>query len=194
MRRQRNLLGPEGKGGMVGLWGSPSLLRSMQEDSRNMQSATTANQTITEVNTANTILTHRGVDNTGNDALSFCLSYIELTSSTNVAITRYQGGGGTLNTVFNVVQFNPGVIRSIQSGLITITSGNLTNTATINPVNAAKCFVMLLGQLSQSEISLSASAFTKVALSGSNPITAIIATRGNNNNLTTVSFQVVEFF
>jgi hypothetical protein len=60
MRRQRNLLGPQGMGGMVGLWGASSMVNSIQYGQIDLVSLTTNTATITSVNTANAMLVFLG--------------------------------------------------------------------------------------------------------------------------------------
>ena len=151
MRRQRNLLGPQGMGGMVGLWGASSLIENIQYGTISFGiSSTSATATITAVDTARTLVfdLRQSTDYNGGVATQISSTTLTLTNSTTVTAARAEAP--SLNTVvasFVVVQLRPGIIRSVQYGL---TSGQGSPTQTITSVDTGKSVMVVLGETGNS--------------------------------------------
>jgi hypothetical protein len=79
----------------------------------------------------------------------------------------------------------PAGIKSVQRGLITISSSNYTATATISSVN-----MTWLGSVGSASIDPYAANMARVELTDA---TTVTATRGINTGSATVSYEVVEF-
>ena len=145
MRRQRNLLGPQGMGGMVSLWGASSLIESIQYGTIALSGVQTSNTaTITSVDLSRAIIIDLRQSNNWNGGTqpAYTSNTLALTNSTTVTAFRNATGGIALTAAFAVVQVAPGVVKSIQSGRV---SGNGTVTVTITGVNTAKTFLLSLG-------------------------------------------------
>lgn len=84
-------------------------------------------------------------------------------------------------------QFVPGGIKSIQRGVITLTSA--TATATISAVDTSKSFISFLGFTTNSD-SLSRGT-VRLSLASATSVTAIKTSAPDN---ATVSYEVVEFY
>ncbi len=139
MRRPRRLIGPAGMGGMVGLWGASSLIKSIQYGTTVATVAGTATATITAVDTANSVIQFLG--SSSNSALNggHWAGYCKLTNATTVT-TTYQAVTDTRTLSFCVIEYLPGVIKSKQS--VTISCLFVaSNTATITSVNTAKTMI-----------------------------------------------------
>ena len=145
MRRQRNLLGPQGMGGMVSLWGASSLIESIQYGTIALSGVQLSNTaTITSVDLSRAIIIDLRQSNNWNGGThpAYTSNTLALTNSTTVTAFRNATGGIALTAAFAVVQVAPGVVRSVQSGRV---SGNGTVTVTITSVNTAKTFLLSLG-------------------------------------------------
>lgn len=71
---------------------------------------------------------------------------LSFTSSTNVRGTRGNfTAADTIAVRFAVVDFNPGVLASLQTALVNIPSGSTSGTATINSVVPANCMTLYGG-------------------------------------------------
>ena len=92
------------------------------------------------------------------------------------------------------MQFAPGVVRSVQYGATSGTSG--ADTATITAVNTAKSCVVYLGLTTSSSNAYNAEPpgkyYARVALTNSTTVTATYANAGGQTMA--IAFAVVEFF
>jgi len=120
-------------GGLV--LGKLPVIKSIQHGSVSIAEATASEtDTITSVDTNNSLILYNG--KTGNDGnianASWFFVRLELTNSTTVTATRDEPFEDAVVT-YCVIEFYPGIIKSNQSGSITMTG--TSNTATINAVN-----------------------------------------------------------
>lgn len=96
-----------------------------------------------------------------------------------------------MSTLTQFLPQNPASgIKSVQRGLITISSSNYTATATISSVNTGKTFMTWLGSIGSASVDPFAANMARVELTDS---TTVTATRGINTGSATVSYEVVEF-
>ena len=160
-------------GGMVSLWGASSLIKSIQRGSVVSAAGTvTGTATITAVNLANAVLVWLGAKSTDTNAdQRYGMCDIALTNATTVTITR-GGNNGDTTASFEVIEFAPGVVKSVQSGRVAI-SGNPTN-VTVTAVDMAKSQLFFLGASAagafvwtgaQGEVSVALTTTTNVAFS-----------------------------
>ena len=155
MRRQRNFIGPAGMGGLVSLWGQSSLIRSMQYGSVSFLAANAPTATITAVDVANSVVLRLGYSSDGttvNPQYSAFASTVVLTNSTTVTGNLSVGSYGVNNVEsFVVIEFAPGIVRSIQVGTFSITGTGYPNittgTATVTAVNVAKAMLLHGGSI-----------------------------------------------
>ncbi len=143
MRRPRSLIGPANMGGMVGLWNASSMIESIQYGTISITSLT-ATATITSVDASRSILIDLRQSNNWNGGTqpAYTSNTLVFTNATTITASRNASGGIVATASFCVVQFAPGVVRSVQSGLMI---GNSNQTATITSVNTAKSLVLSLG-------------------------------------------------
>jgi hypothetical protein len=123
-------------------------IKSIQQVSVALTSGTASGTaTISSVNTANAIIIFDGIFCHAGSTTAYWMAVGRwtLTNSTTVTFNRdgTATGSNTLTTRATVVEFASDV-NSIQSGSITITAGNTSNTATITSVGA-NAFVLWLG-------------------------------------------------
>ena len=144
MRRNRDFIGPAGMGGMVSLWGQSSLIRSIQYGATTAASATTATATIASVDTNNACLFFLGSSSNNTGDGGHWAGACVLTNSTTVT-TNYDAATDTRILNFCVVEFQPGVIKSRQSYVITCVSA-ASATATITAVDVTKAQILFDGQ------------------------------------------------
>jgi len=128
--------------GTVALWGLLSLVKSVQAGTIALGGAVSATGTIAAVN-----LAHALVFNLGNTAPSLNISAAQirlaLTNETTVTATVGGAAGAQVGS-FVVVEFYPGVLKSVQRGTVTLT-GVVSNTAAITAVNRDRAFMTCLG-------------------------------------------------
>lgn len=146
----------------------------------------TGNVAIAAVDVANSILIFLGTNTASTVTVDD--PYIELTSSILVTATTTQNVSANVNVPFVVVEFNIGLIKSIQRGTIALTAV-ATNTAALTAVVVAKTVLFWGGGahsnqgVDRENVSL---ALTSTIL--------ITATRGSATANAVVSYQAVEFY
>lgn len=140
--------------------------------------------TINEVDMGRTILYHNGQK--GSNGVNGELMVV-FTNSTTITATRFGSYTGDAIIKLTVLEFGTGVVNSVQRGTITMSSPQLTNTASINEVDTSKCIVSYLRCNTNGIISCQT---CNVELTNS---TTVTANRGAVNGSTNVSFEVLEF-
>lgn len=140
-------------------------------------------QTITAVNTAHTIIipSIRIGATTSADGLV----YMALTDSTTITIT---GGAATANVW--VLEFLPGVIKSIQRFVATNTSGTSTTQA-ITSVNTGKSIIICTGYNGTSVLSTN-DVMPRIEFNSATEVGITHASLGGST--INVAFQVIEFY
>lgn len=122
---------------------------------------------------------------------------IELTNTTTVTGTVDTTGTGLDSTQpFQVVEFVPGILRSVQRGTITIGSGNTSGTATITAVVTGKAFVNYLGMTTTDNTAWGTIDPGVVLASLVLTNTTTVTAQKNSSHLftDTVSYEVIEFW
>ena len=183
---------------MVGLWGGSSLIRSIQYGVVTTASGTN-NQTatITAVVPENCLFFHLGnaqLNGLNNYNAAYSAFRVELTNATTATAIRYVAvaDGFTYYSAFLVVEFHPGVIKSVQSGTKSLNTGG-ASTATITEVNASKAIVANLGF---SETYATMDRYTDgiyQTLTNSTTVSFYCA-GGNSGSGQICGYRVVEFF
>lgn len=177
--------------GMVSLWGASSLIRSVQYGTVALSGVTTNTATIVAVDTSRAVVIDLCASNnwSGGTSEAYAVPRFTLTNSTTVTAVRGAVGGIDCNAAFAVVEFAPGVLRSVQTGTITPTAGAVT--ATITDVNVAKAVVLSLG-VSGDNGGVGGSWWSRLTLSSS---TTVTATRQDTSAAAMPhNFAVMEFF
>lgn len=186
--RGRVLLGA-GRSSRVGQLGNRRVIKSLQSGSVALASVATNTATITAVDVNNAILLYQGLSMTvANPNLVICNAILTLTNATTVTATQAGAFGNTVTVPFTVVEFFPGVIRSVQRG--TIAASGTSATATINAVDILTSTVMYLGQTSGSAAPNSDSVSVKLVLTNATTVTASTG----NTSASDVAYQVIEWF
>lgn len=157
-------------------------------------SATSGTATITSVTTANAFCWWQGsYATTSTFAAEAHLASVTLTNATTVTATRNTSDSGTVVVQVTVVEFNTGIIQSIQQGTVAIGNGATSNTATITSVTQGNAFVMFQGQTfgAATDDTNLARCFGNVVLTNATTVTASRTTASTTT--LTVGFVVVEF-
>ncbi len=191
MRRQRNLLGPQGMGGMVGLWGASSMVTSGQQANITIPASVAANSntsTISSVDTNRSIILWGGVFPSAYNRNDLDGIRVALTNATTVTATRSGVSAADSYTAYSVMEFQPGVIRSVQRGTATMSSTTVNNTLT--EVNRAKSFVTFLG-ITDSDVSSTTQRLNAYMYFSSSTNLAVAVYSAQSQ---VVGWQVVEFF
>jgi hypothetical protein len=173
----------------VGRWlGSSGGIRSIQAGSIAINAAASNTATIASVIVGNSVIIYGG--HTTNDVGTtrpVTTARVTLTNSTTVTATNGLNSG--IQTVtFTVIEFEPGVLRSVQRGTITV-GASATETATITAVDTRKAAVIFLG-FTIAAFASNDLVYPRLDLTNSTTVTATVALAGGS---TVVGYQVVEF-
>ncbi len=174
-------------------WTQPGFVKLVQRGTISIgAAATSATATITAVDVSNSIIHYLGNDYAAANTLaSEYNSYVVLTNGTTVTATRSAQSGVSASVVsFEVIEYVPGVIKSVQAGTIALT-GVATNTATVTTVNTLKATLMYLGFITNDGGGQGQFFKTRMTLTNA---TTITATKGNATENVTVSYMLVEFY
>ena len=198
MRRQRNLLGPQGMGGMVSLWGASSLIKSIQTATATFGvSSSSATATIAQVDTSSTLLLPNGFNSGGSDwVTNEVWPTITLTNSTTVTANKYTASASRLQNVScSVVEFMPGIIKSIQYVQWTYVGTTSGDTQAITAVNQNKSAIVQYGTRIAVAAAQTNRAYSRIYFSTSSQLTVNAGSDPYGSGYDTVqSVAVVEFF
>ena len=204
MRTNRRPVGPLAASGMVSLWGGSSLISSIQSGQVNAgASSSVGTVTIAAVDTTRSILiTPNQYRNfTYGNEVRVSLAHVVLTNSTTVTATTGGNPSGTdVATNYFVIEFMPGVLRSVQRGTITVGAAAASATATVNAVNTSRSMLIC----NQVLYSGTAALFNDVSGNGdikhwspffylTNATTVTLSRPGTANSVT-ASYDLVEFY
>jgi len=187
--------GPLGSSGMVGLWGASSLIKSIQRGTISFAGATSGTATIAAVVPENTIVRHLWSSQTSNNT-NLCVWFgrSELTNSTTVTASAYANDGTYVGS-YEVIEYYPGVIKSKQTGTITLTAASeSTDTATITTVDTAKAQLEVTGEFAGNTSPPTSSDMMRAMLTNSTTVTATRGTTGSAGQTNALYFAVWEMF
>ena len=167
----------------------PGLIKSIQRGTI-ILSPTEASitATITEVDMQNSSLRFCGV-RTDSTAIGAGHANLVLTNSTTITATRIV----TTNTVvvnYELVEFYPGFIKSVQRGTITLVAADQTETAAVTEVNMNKSFVHNLG-VSSSALGTFDMTLCNLTLTNS---TTITAQRSGTTPEVIISYELIQLY
>jgi len=187
VRRQRNFVGPAAMGGMVGLWGANSLIKSVQRGTLGLGGASSASVTVSAVAPENSVLRYLGStsDFAGANA-SAASARIELASATS--ITAYNPGGTTVYVTWELLEYLPGIVKSVQRGTLADAATGAA-AVTINAVNLAKTALHFLGFTTNV-----ADTRTNPRMSMNDATTVVIWVGGAGVGTNNCGYQVVEYY
>ena len=196
MRRNRDFIGPAGMGGMVGLWGASSLIASVQRGTISLNAATSATATINAVNTNFALVQFLNYTTTYQNGPNGTQSRdykprLELTNSTTVTASKNLATSSSDIVPYEVIEFMPGAVRSVQKGTIQFAGGS-PYTATIASINSAKSLLFHLGSSDPTTNTYDVPNYINAALVLTND-TTVTASSGVGSFIL-VGYQVVEFF
>jgi hypothetical protein len=140
-------IGPLGSSGVIANWGASSLIRSVQRGTISVTGATSATATVSAVNLDHTRLRFLGARASLNvvDGTKY-FAHIQLTNATTITATvTASPGANTCLVSWELTEYAPGVIKSIQRGTTTAAGGAAT--ATITRVDPAKSELTINGFL-----------------------------------------------
>jgi hypothetical protein len=164
-------------------------VKRIQQGTIAIAGATTTNTaTISAVSLANTILLWAGTSTTDNTTITVddgTFAHLTLTNATTVTATR--GDAAFTTTIgYIVLEFFPGVIKSVQYGTM---AGNGA-TATITTVNTLKSYVSCLGEYGPTADAAGlAAGFGTLTLTNATTVTS-----GGGTASSVIRFIVVEWF
>ncbi len=180
-----------GKRAIIGVGGIPEI----QAFSVSFAGATSTAATISPVDTSRSVIVMAGISASGTDA---CMPLrAELTNATTVTVTRTRSTGTTTVLKGFVLTYPVGIIKSIQRGTISMTSGETSKAATVTSVNTAKSILNHLGNTTNesSSPSLYAPSESTLTLTNATTVTAdrgsVTGTAGALTNVT--SYELIEF-
>lgn len=178
-----------GGAGMVSLWGASSLIKSIQRGTINVISSGAATATIAAVDLANSIITKTGLDAGGASGQpAETVTRVELTNATTVTASINSSIAANRVTGYEVIEFRPGVLKSVQSG--TINSAAPSATATITGVDVNKAFVFNLGHITNLTTMQANTMYIRMELTNGTTVTQY-----NNGSFTVIGgYYVAEFF
>jgi hypothetical protein len=150
---------------------------------------TTGTATITAVRPEHSVLKYLGYSNSG-DAATILEDNCRLTFTNSTTITAtHNTAGNDIVASFEVVEYWPGVIRSIQRGTITIVNAAATATATITAVVMLRSSLDDLGYTFTTATTSGIDSRARFVLTNE---TTLTATRIGLDQGVVLSFQVVE--
>lgn len=178
----------------VAQWLQPSVIRSIQRGTITVTGAQASNTaTITAVNTNNSRLRLLWMTSNGTGGTAFThAARLTLTNTTTVTANRNSASGVDVVVGFEVTEYWPRVLRSVQRGSITIAIAATSNTATITAVNTGKTELNWLGQ--QTDEANDADGYAKLILTNATTVTANRTGGGGVAGTVTASYEVVEWF
>jgi len=187
-------------GGLV--LGTNQVIKAVQYGSINFtdDAFLTLTDTINTVDLDNTYIIFLGATtNVAAENLGVSLFRVELTNATTVTAYRYEGDAFTddLTVQYCVVEFMPGVLKSVQAGTIFMNGAqHASNTATINSVNTTKSVVYHLGEIAAGAATgTEPQAYTNLTLTNATTITAFRGSAGGSStDDTTVGYIVTEYY
>lgn len=165
----------------------PGQIKSIQRGTIAITGATSNTDVITAVDTTNSVLRKIGQTyNATADTTDKVACRLTFTSATVItANVNTSPGAQTVTVSYEVIEFYPGIIKSIQRGTIALTG---TLTAVITAVDTTKSWVDHLGE-TYTGASIFNDATARLTLTNT-----VTVTGASQENGVTVGFQVVEFY
>lgn len=184
---------------MVGLWGASSLVKNRQQGNTSIGAgASTIDTTITAIDTANSILVYEGWYHniTSGSRPRDSWVRIKILNSTTVRVIQDTAGVGLDGVVYwTVLEFLPGVLKSVQRGAVTIAASAGSGTASITDVNLAKSLLLYNGfTYTGTEAYASTDPKNWLAYAYISSATVVTYARPGTANALNAEFEVAEFF
>lgn len=180
-------------------FGKKPVIKSIQYGTFFLDSSTSDTETINSVNTANSMLFYLGMSASSHTPVTEwadLMVKIVLTNSTTVTCDRIENPS-SMYVSFCVIEFYPGIVKSNQSGTITIAdSDGLSNTDTITAVDTSKSICIYLGNTTtyeSSDLDFVGTAISSIELLNSTTVKAERGLSGAGADIV-ASYQVIEFY
>lgn len=168
------------------LIGGPSGIKSIQRGTITLTGVASNTATITSVDTANSLLRWLGESSNDAGVNTTERSYVklDLTNATTVTATRTSA---TSNSVvsFEVVEYYPGTLKSVQRG----TCAGAGGTATITAVDTTKATLEVIGHVGDATNFAGTVSVTRIALTNATTVTST-----GGSAAVVLSFQVAEYY
>lgn len=179
---------------MYGFIGQRTGIKSVQQFTIALTSVNSNTRTIVSVDVANSLLIYNGISIADASILGTeNLIRLALTNATTVTATR-QGStnAGTRTVAFTVVEFYPGVLKSVQYDTVTL-GASASGTKAITAVDVTKSVILPLGfeSTNASSVTGQSAPWLRWALTSSVLVTATMDTGFTNM---TAGFCVAEFY
>jgi hypothetical protein len=175
----------------VSHWLKPTGVKSVQKFSIDTSATTTA--TITAVDTGNSYVQWTGSTSTVAGTVNRETGRVVLTNSTTVTATESTDATIVIHGI--VVEYWPGLIKTLQVGTVTLT-GAATATATITTVNTAKAILIPEGYSGNiGDAAQHGQSFYSLDLTNATTVTMTAGVNLGASGITSVfGFTVVEFY
>lgn len=176
-------------------WTQPGFVKNIQTGTIDLNGVNSNTATITSVDTKNSLLfcpggpSGAGASNSTSPTIYNCT--LRLTNATTVTASHAANDANALLVPFLVVEFYPGVIKSVQIGTAD-PNGGTSATSTITTVNTGKSVVLSLGATSAAGGAGIATNSWRFTLTNATTVTVNI---GQNPGASMpCAYQVVEFY
>ncbi len=184
-----------GPGGLVtrgvGQWASPSLIKSIQRNTITLSGVTSNTRTITSVVPANSLLYWLGCTYSLDADPDTSSSAVRIDVTDATTITGFKNtGSNTAIVSFELVEYWPGVLKSVQRDTIAF-SGATSATKAITAVNTAKAHASFLGWTTNQVNGYWARFGPRIDLTSAILVTC---TKGIAADSITAGFQVAEYY
>lgn len=193
LRQRRAVMTGSGLSSRVSQWKARGFIKSVQTGSVVIANgALTATATLAAVDPANSFVLFAGqAFNNGADVISSRFQgYLTLTNATTVTATRMDANA-QLTVNFTVVEYVPGVMKSVQAFTITVGAGLLTATATVTEVDVSKTLLVFGGTNTSEPNGHGAHFCARLTLTNS---TTVTLARDGSNNVATGTGTAVQFY
>lgn len=124
----------------------PWAIRSIQTGTILLNGVSSANATINAVNTSNSVVLFQGqTHSTNSDTFNYIQGNLELANSTTVTARKDSGAVNALTIGYCVIEFNQGIVKSVQQVSATIAASSTSITAAISSVDTANSMLVFQG-------------------------------------------------
>jgi hypothetical protein len=176
--------------GAVAGRGAPTLIRSCQQG-YTQGGIPPVTATILPVVPENCVVLHTGFNAAGYTQAIYFQCRVELTNATTVSIIGTGNSSAVAGIGWQVVEFVPGIIKSMQAGVIDLGAAN-NATATIQPVLPERCLLTWMGIICNGPDANAAVFPTRLTLTNATTITA--NRYAASGVATSAPWRLVEFF
>ena len=172
----------------------PFAVQSVQQDAIQLVSVATHDESITSVDTTRSFAVHLGQSHgsSGSNDFNYNQAHINLQSATTVRITKDNVNFGPITVSFAVIQFRPGILKSVQPLSITIAAGTTSTNQAITAVNDTAAMLVWGGFILNAFAGNSETFMPHVFRTSTTNVRA--ARTGLNNFVNIVNCTVVEFY